>query len=223
VAAVVGEAMLRDLSDAQLDDRGDAAIVQSYCQPTPHRTVHLRAATVALCLALAAGAAAVPVSGRLRTPTGVVPALTVYAWSVPGAQLYSLTTAAGQTTFTLDLPRGHYWLFATPADPGAPPLYGAHTGFAVCGHAAEPRAPDCQSHAPRLLAVGAHAQGDIELSDWYLDDTVTRDLDRILGRQGADEVDEGQLAAPKFSEYPSDLHRAAGDDARRRRRRAPRA
>jgi hypothetical protein len=228
VATVVGEAMLRDLSDAQLDDRGDAAIVRSVCHPTSPRTVHLRAAaTAVLCLALAAGAAAAPVSGRLGTPTGVVPALTVYAWSVSGAQLYSLTTAAGQTSFTLDLPRGHYWLFATPADPGAPPLYGAHTGFALCGHAAEPRAPDCQSHAPRLLAVGAHALSDIELSDWHLDDTVTRDLDRILGRQGADEVDEGQLAAPKFSEYPAAAYAGprattlAAGDARLERDREP--
>ncbi len=163
----------------------------------------LRAASAALCLALAAGAAAAPVTGRLGTPTGVVPALTLYAWSLTGAQLYSVTTEAGQSTFTLDLPRGHYWLFAMPADPGAPPLYGAYTGFAACAHAAEARAADCRSHALRALVVGPRGQSGIELSDWHLDDGVTGDLDRILGRPDGGSADEAQLAAPKFSEYPA--------------------
>ena len=189
----------------------------------------MRAAIAALCLALAAGATAAPVTGRLGTPTGVVPAVTVYAWSVTGAQLYSVTTEAGQATFTLDLPRGHYWLFATPADPGAPPLYGAYTGFAACGHAAESRAADCHSHALRTLVIGPHGQGGIELSDWHLDDGVTRDLDRILGRPDGGAVDEVQLAAPKFSEYPASAHggvraaalAAAGGDPRLERDREP--
>ena len=49
--------------------------------------------------------------------------------------------------------------------------------------------------------VGAHGQSGIELSDWHLDDRVTRDLDRILGR--ADAEGDAELAAPKFSEYPA--------------------
>jgi hypothetical protein len=190
--------------------------------------VPLRAAIAILCFALAAGATAAPVTGRLGTPTGVVPALTLYAWSLTGAQLYSVTTEAGQTSFTLDLPRGHYWLFATPADPGAPPLYGAHTGFAACGRAAEPRAPDCHSHALRVLVVGARGQGGIELSDWHLDDAVTRDLDRVLGRPDGGAVDEVQLAAPKFSEYPAPAYAgpraaalAAGGDPRLERDHEP--
>jgi len=187
-----------------------------------------RAATAALCLALAAGAAAAPVTGRLATPTDVVPALTLYAWSVTAAQLYSVTTEAGQATFALDLPHGRYWLFATPADPGAPPVYGAYTGAAACGRGAEPRAPDCQSHALRLLVVGAHGLSGVELSDWHLDDDVTRDLDRILGRPEGGSSDEVQLAAPKFSEYPAPAAPgtraatlAAGGDARLERDREP--
>ncbi len=190
--------------------------------------MHLRSATAAVCLGLATVAAAAPVAGRLGTPTGVLPALTLYAWSLTGAQLYSVTTEAGQSGFALDLPRGRYWLFATPADPGAPPLYGAYTGFAACGRAAEPRAPDCQSHALRAVSVGARGQSGIELSDWHLDDAVTRDLDRILGRPDADAVDEMQLAAPKFSEYPASAYAgpratalAAGGDARLERDREP--
>jgi hypothetical protein len=228
VAGVGGVPMLRDLCGAQLDDVGGAAIVHSLCRLTSRHTVHLRAATAALCLALAAAAAAAPVAGLLSTPTGVVPALTLHAWSVTGAQLYSVTTQAGQTSFTLDLPRGRYWLFATPADPGAPPIYGAYTGFAACGRAADPRASDCQSHALRVLAVGAAGQVGIGLSDWRLDDAVTRDLDRILGRSDGGAVEEAQLAAPKFSEYPAPAYTgpraaalAAGGDARLERDREP--
>jgi hypothetical protein len=183
--------------------------------------VHLRAATTAVLLALAAGAPAAPVTGRLGTPTGVVPALTLYAWSLTGAQLYSVTTESGQSSFTLDLPRGRYFLFATPADPGAPPIYGAYTGFAACARAAERDAPDCRAHDLRAVAVGARGQSGIELTDWHLDDAVTRDLDRILGRPDAGAVDEVQLAAPKFSEYPAPGYGgaratalAAGGDAR---------
>lgn len=220
--------MLRESDRAQLDDVAGAAIVQSLSRPTVPVTVHLRAATAALLLLLAAGAAAAPVTGRLGTPTDVVPALTLYAWSLTGAQLYSVTTASGQTSFALDLPRGRYWLFATPADPGAPPIYGAYTEFAACARVAERGAPDCRAHRLRAVTVGAHGQDGVELTDWHLDDGVTRDLDRILGRPEAGDVDEAQLAAPKFSEYPTPAYAgpraaalAAGGEARIERDREP--
>ncbi len=193
--------MLLDLRGVQLDDVGGAAIVATLRRLSP--ALPLRAVTAAFCLALTAAAAAAPVSGRLGTPTGVVPSLTLYAWSVTGAQLHSVTTDAGQASFTMDLPRGRYWLFATPADPGAPPVYGAYTGFAACAHASNAAAGDCRSHALRVLVVGAGGQAGVELSDWHLDDAVTRDLDRVLGRPDAGALDEVQLAAPKFSEYPA--------------------
>jgi hypothetical protein len=167
----------------------------------------MRAATAALLLALAAGATGAPVTGRLGTPTGVVPPLTLYAWSLTGARLYSVTTDGGQTSFTLDLPRGRYWLFATPADPGAPPLYGAYTAFAACARAAG-HAADC-GHELRVVTVGARGQSGVELSDWHLDDAVTRDLDRIVGRPDGGDVDELRLAAPKFSEYPAPAYAGA--------------
>jgi hypothetical protein len=220
--------MLLDLGRRQLDEVGGAAIVHRVRRPTAKLTVHPRAATAAVLLALATAAAGAPVTGRLATPTGVVPALTVYAWSLSGAQLYSATTGAGQASFTLDLPRGRYWLFATPADPGAPPVYGAYTGFAACGRSVAPRAADCRSHDLRVLNVAGRGQSGIELSDWHLDDGVTQQLDRILGRPDGGTVDEVQLAAPKFSEYPAPVYGgphaaalAAGGDARLERDREP--
>ena len=161
----------------------------------------LTAAVLLSLLAAAAGAA--PVSGRIGTPTDAVPALTVYAWSLTGAQLHSLTTEGGQTTFTLELPPGRYWLFAAPADPGAPPLYGAHTGFSACAHGTPPRDADCLQHALRPVTVGRRPVDGVDLTDWHLDDGVTRALDRILDRPAGEILDEAQLAAPKFSEYPA--------------------
>ena len=152
---------------------------------------------------LAATAGAAPLNGRLATPTAVVPALTVYAWSLTSAQLYSVSTEGGQDTFALDVPPGRYWLFATPADPGAPPLYGAHTDFSACTHTGAHRSTDCDRHTLRPVTVGRQRDDGIDLTDWHLDDTVTRELDRILGRPPGETKDDAQFAAPKFSEYPA--------------------
>ena len=63
-------------------------------------------------LVLAAGVAvASPVSGRIATPAAPaasLPALTLYAWSLTAAKLYSVTTASGQASFTIDVPPGRY-------------------------------------------------------------------------------------------------------------------
>ncbi len=161
----------------------------------------LRATLLLSLVATAAGAG--PVSGRLGTPTDVVPALTVYAWSLTGARLHSLTTEAGQTAYTLELPPGRYWLFAMPADPGAPLLYGAHTDFSACAHARAPGSAECQGHALRAVTLERGRLDGVDLTDWRLDDASTRELDRILGRPAGGIADEEQLAAPKFSEYPA--------------------
>jgi hypothetical protein len=208
--------MLRELRHADLDDGAGFDIVAA--SPFANAAVSLRAAIACLLLVLATRVPAAPVSGRVGTPTGVVPALTLYAWSPSSGPLYQAPIASGQATFTIELPRGRYWLFAAPADPGAPPVYGAYTDFAACAQGAKPRV--CKDHALKLVTVGAKGASGIELNDWYLDDALTRDLDRILGRPSA-EPDEAELAAPKFSEYPAPPYGgahatalAAGADAR---------
>ena len=162
----------------------------------------LRAALL-LSLLLAAPAGAGQVSGRLGTPTDVVPSLRVHAWSLTGARLHSLTTEAGQTAYTLELPPGRYWLFTTPADPGAPPVYGAHTEFSACAHARAPKAAECEGHALRAVKVERRRLEGVDLTDWLLDDASTRELDRILGLPAGGIADDEQLSAPKFSEYPA--------------------
>jgi hypothetical protein len=160
------------------------------------------------------------VSGRLAAPAGSLPALTLYAWSLTAAKLYSITTESGQTRFAIDLPPGRYYVFAAPADPGAPAIYGAHTEFAACvrSHA---HGGACPRHGLRTVAVGRASVDGIDLTDWYLDDAATGELDQILGRQGGAESGDAELAAPKFSEYPAPsdggaraLALAAGVDGR---------
>ena len=163
----------------------------------------LRIPTAALCL-LSLGlapASGAPVVGRLASPAGTLPALTVYAWSLAGAKLHSVTTEVGQATFSVELPPGRYYVFATPLDPGAPAIYGAYTEFAACSHDA-PRA-GCTEHGLRILVVGRKPLSGIDLTDWYLDDTVTHELDTILDRPPAGAPGERELTAPKFSEYPA--------------------
>jgi hypothetical protein len=154
-------------------------------------------------LGLAPGlAAAAPVSGRLAAPAGSLPALTLYAWSLTGAGLYSVMTTSGQASFAIDLPAGRYYVFAAPADPGAPALYGAYTEFAACSRG-RPRDGACPGHVLRTVVVRRAAVDGVDLTDWYLDDAVTRELDRILGRPADAQIGESELAAPKFSEYPA--------------------
>ena len=156
----------------------------------------------AALLALHAGVAgAAVVTGRLAPPTGTLPALTLYAWSLTGAKLYSVTTGDGEASFTIELPPGRYVVFAAPADPGSPAVYGAYTEFAACTRD-RPRGV-CQAHGLAPIVVGKRRLEHIDLSDWYLDAAVTAELDRILGRVDEAELSDSALAAPRFSEYPA--------------------
>jgi hypothetical protein len=156
-----------------------------------------------LAVLLPAAASAVPLAGRLGSPTDYVPALTVHAWSKAERRLYSVGTSAGQATFLLDVPPGRYVVFATPADPGAPPVYGAHTRFSLCARdPASLQSGACRDHSLVEVQVDKRRVDGVDVTDWYLDDAVIAELDGALGRS-ADAVEEAQLAAPRFSEYPA--------------------
>lgn len=174
----------------------------------------LARALAALALLLPLAAPAAPLAGRLGSPSDFVPALTVHAWSKSERRLHSVGTSAGQATYELDVPPGRYVVFATPADPGAPPIYGAHTRFSLCARDAPSLASGaCRDHALVEVEVAKRRVDGVDVTDWYLDDAVIAELDALLGRS-ADAVDEVPLAAPRFSEYPSvrlaSIPRAAG-------------
>jgi hypothetical protein len=145
--------------------------------------------------------AATPVSGRLGSPTGAAPAETVYAWSLGARHLYSADRPAGSAGYTIELPPGRYLLFAVPAEPGAPPVYGAYTPAARCAHGA--KREDCEGHGLLRVDVQKKRIEGIDLTDWSITDDAAALLDGILGRASGETWSEQELAAPKFSEYPA--------------------
>ena len=149
-------------------------------------------------------AVAAPVTGRLGADTGAAPALTIHAWLLGSEKLYSATSQRGQSSYTLELPNGRYWIFATPAEPGAPALIGGYTEFSICARDPERRrAGACRDHALRLVTVAGRRLEGVDVTDWGLSDDSTLAVDKVLGRHETEALDEAQLAAPKFSEYPA--------------------
>ena len=189
--------------------------------PTPDRSRH-RPGVLALLLATVLGvvcgarAQAAVVSGRLGTGRPGAPALRVYAWSRSANRLYSLASGTA-VRYRLELPAGHYWLFAGLEGSGASPIYGAYTDYVSCTRratrpaaAGAPAATDCSNHALAELSVAGRDLADIDLTDWALADETATLLDNLLGRPPGDPYDESGRAAPKFSEYPARAGSAAG-------------
>jgi hypothetical protein len=56
--------------------------------------------------------------------------------------------------------------------------------------------------------VGRRRVEDIDLTDWMLDEATAGRLDEIVGRPKGESLNEAELAAPKFSEYPSAMAHA---------------
>ena len=165
-----------------------------------------------------ASAQAAVVSGRLGTGRPGAPALRVYAWSRSANRLYSLASGTA-VRYRLELPVGHYWLFAGLEGSGASPIYGAYTDYVSCTRratraaaaaAGAPAATDCSNHALAELTVAGRDLADIDLTDWALADETATLLDNLLGRPPGDPYDESGRAAPKFSEYPARAGSAAG-------------
>lgn len=183
--------------------RAAAGLVRARFPGAGRVALRFGCALAAFALLLPLAASAVPIAGRLGSPSDYVPALTVHAWSKAERRLYSVGTSAGQATYVLDVPPGRYVVFATPADPGAPPLYGAHTRFSLCARDPTGLASGaCRDHALVEVEVVKRRVDGVDVTDWYLDDAVIAELDAMMGRS-ADAADEAPLAAPRFSEYPS--------------------
>ena len=156
-----------------------------------------------LILALApALACAGTISGHIAFPGRDVPEATVYAYNPDTQTQLSQSVRRGEARFSFDLPAGRYWIFVRPEEPGLAGLYGAHTQFSACRHAAPPgAATDCTDHAIRTVDLESQGElNNIEVDDWMLSDEAAAELDRVLG--GATPGDErSELGRPRFSEY----------------------
>lgn len=187
-----------------LDDVTDAAIVKPIRHLPAPSSVTTRILLALLLSVASLATTAAPVTGRLGTDAGATPALTVHAWLLGSEKLVSVTTQRGHSGYTLELPNGRYWIFATPAEPGAPALVGGYTEYSICARDAERRrAGACRDHALLAVTVAGRRIEGVDVTDWGLADDSTAAVNKVLGRHEAELADEAQLAAPKFSEYPA--------------------
>lgn len=179
----------------------------------PARPFRRRAVHAALwCLSAMAAARGASIAGRISFPGSDTPAVAVYVYAPASAHLYRARVDVAQRSFHVRVPVGHYIVFATPSDPGAPNVFGAYTHCDGTVAAAQ-----CRDHSFQDVAVGpVAAQLPVNIADWSLSDTDADALARILGVAATPGPEpEG---APRFSEYAIDP-KAAGPVAAPRLRR----
>jgi hypothetical protein len=169
------------------------------------------------CLSIAAaapfasaGAVAGTIEGAVVFPSQRAPSMTVYAAELDTSRLQTLQLARGQTTFSVDVPPGRYWVFLAPNEPGAPDIYGAYTRYSVCA----PHDVDLQCKDHSLVPVtvaGKTAHITVTVDDWYLTDDIAGQIDRIRNTAaGSARFAAEPLSAPRFSEYPSESFERSG-------------
>ena len=107
------------------------------------------------------GEAGGTISGKLSYPSEGIPALKVVAFdSVSGQVVARIETAAGQSSYSLAVPRGMYNVVAYTLDGK---MAGGYSMAVLCGLGA-----DCTDHAllPVVVAASLPAEG-IDPADWY--------------------------------------------------------
>ena len=103
------------------------------------------------------------ITGTLRFPSEVVPAMEIYAIEVAGPKFYSVSTTFNQQTFTIEeVAPGNYYIVGYLAD--NPESAGAYTEFVLCGLTAS-----CNDHSlvPVTVKVGETVR-NVRLEDWYV-------------------------------------------------------
>jgi hypothetical protein len=139
------------------------------------------------------------IAGAIAFPSQIVPPTTVYASDIDTPRVHSVQLERGQTSFSVEVPPGRYWVFLAPNEPGAPNIYGAYTRYSLCASQA---ADHCDDHALVPVVVSARTpHAAVTIDDWYLSDDVADQIDRIRGVAAG--ADSQPLSAPRFSEYPS--------------------
>jgi hypothetical protein len=161
------------------------------------------------------------ISGHIVFPGRDLPDATIYAHNLDTQAQYNQSVRRGEPKFSFDLPAGRYWIFVRPEEPGLAGLYGAHTQFTACRHAAPSEAQtECTDHGLRTVEIEAQGELDaVDVDDWMLPEEAAAELDRILG--GTPASDAGaELGRPRFSEYrapaaapPATVSINAGADA----------
>ncbi len=161
-------------------------------------------AASAASMGLGRTAAAGVIEGAVTFPSQFVPSMTVYVSDLDTARVRSTQLARGQSSFTIEVPAGRYWVFLAPNEPGSPNIYGAYTQYSLCAHQAS---GPCDDHGLVAVAVSAKApRVTVTIDDWYLPDDTADQIDRIraVATGGVRVAADEPMGAPRFSEYPSE-------------------
>jgi hypothetical protein len=103
------------------------------------------------------------ISGKVCYPAGGIPPLTIYLKNTQTGDLLLLDNAQNSDHYEfLDVPAGHYIVFAYPVDT-AYAVVGGYTQAVPCGLQAS-----CEDHTPIELIVEAGVvYADADVCDWY--------------------------------------------------------
>ena len=107
------------------------------------------------------------ISGQLSYPASSLPPLRVTAFRVDDGSASYTDTAAGQSTYELDLPEGDYHIVAYSIGGGGFPsgLAGGYTKAVPCGLSV-----DCTDHTLIVVTVVSNTvTANINPGDWYAD------------------------------------------------------
>jgi len=107
------------------------------------------------------------ISGQLSYPASSIPPLRVTAYRVDDGSASYTDTAAGQSTYEIELPEGDYYIVAYSIGGGGFPsgLAGGYTKAVPCGLSV-----DCSDHTLIAVTVVANTTvTDINPGDWYAD------------------------------------------------------
>jgi len=109
--------------------------------------------------------ASATISGRLNYPSDFIPELEVLAYTSPGSDVVAICTNQGQSSYSLAVAPGTYYVFARPLrgslDDKLPEGY--YTRWVACGQKAT-----CRDHSmiPSVVKAGQTLTG-VDLYDWY--------------------------------------------------------
>jgi hypothetical protein len=162
-------------------------MLRSYHVNVGYEFLMRSSAAAIVSLGLCVSAVAGTIEGTLWFPGEVAPSMTAYAFDLDTARIRSVQLASGQAGFRLDVPAGRYQVFLAPNEPGAPNIYGAHTG---------------DDHNLVTVTISAKTpRAAVKIDDWYLSDDIDEQIDHMRGI--ATNANTEPLGAPRFSEYPS--------------------
>lgn len=100
------------------------------------------------------------ISGRICFPSESIPPMDLYIEDLDHATAVEMRIARDQSSYSVDVPAGHYLAYAWLPDFS---LYGGYTHAVPCGLSVE-----CTDHRLVELSLDAgEKRADVDICDWY--------------------------------------------------------